>query len=73
MGGNVDLAGSFYLALQWEKKSGYYQLFQLPLQLPHYQTLEWRVVSRRLVGNDAQGVIFEWYGYSLTLDNSNLP
>lgn len=64
MSGNVDLAGSFYLVLQWEKKSGYYQLFQLPLQLPHYQTLRWHIVSRRLVGNDAQGVIFEWYGYS---------
>lgn len=62
--GNVDLMGSFYIALQWDKKSGYYQLFQLPLQLPNYQTLQWRVVSRRLIGNDTQGVIFEWYGHS---------
>jgi hypothetical protein len=63
-GGNVDLTGSFYLALQWNKKSGYYQLFQLPLNLPDYRTLQWSVISRRLIGKDPEGVLFEWYGLS---------
>lgn len=63
-GGNVDLTGSYYLALQWDKKSGYYQLFQLPLNLPDYRTLRWRVISRRLIAIDSEGVLFEWYGLS---------
>lgn len=63
-GGNIDTASSSYLVLQWNKKSGYYQLFQFPLKLPSPSSLRWEVVSRRLVGRDKDGVLWEWYGLS---------
>jgi hypothetical protein len=63
-GGKVDLTGSFYLALQWDKSSGYYQLYQFPIGLPNPETIRWKVISRRLVGDDGNGTLFEWYGFS---------
>jgi hypothetical protein len=63
-GGIVDLTKSFYLLLQWHKRSGRYQLFQFPVQLPTPETLSWEVDGRRLIGRDDEGVIIEWYGYS---------
>lgn len=63
-GGNIDLTGSFYLVLQWDKRSGYYRLYQFPLVLPNPEALSWEVDSKRLVGRDDQGVIIEWYGHS---------
>ncbi|MBK8988327.1 MAG: hypothetical protein IPM39_20040 [Chloroflexi bacterium] len=63
-GGLVDTAKSFYLVLQWERKSGRYQLFQFPVDLPDPRELSWQVDGRRLIGRDAQGVLFEWYGLS---------
>jgi len=63
-GGQIDLAGSSYLALQWDKKTGQYQLYQFPIRLPDPETLQWSVVSRRLIGTDDKGTLFEWYGHS---------
>jgi hypothetical protein len=63
-GGFVDTSASSYLVLQWDKKSGFYQLFQFPLHLRDPRTLQWEVVSRRLVGRDETGVLWEWYGLS---------
>jgi len=63
-GGKVDLTGSFYLVLQWDKKAGYYQLYQFPLELPNPETLQWSMAGRRLIGNDCEGTLFEWYGHS---------
>ncbi|MBI1880248.1 MAG: hypothetical protein HYR94_18850 [Chloroflexi bacterium] len=63
-GGNVDLTRSFYLTLQWDEKTGDYQLYQFPLKLPNPAVLTWQVLGRRLIGNDGLGVLFEWYGHS---------
>lgn len=63
-GGTVDLNKSFYLLLQWHKRSGRYQLYQFPAHLPDPETLFWKVEGRRLIGFDAEGVMIEWYGYS---------
>jgi len=63
-GGIVDISKSFYLLLQWHKKSGRYQLFQFPVQLPDPETLTWEVNGRRLIGRDSEGVLIEWYGHS---------
>ncbi|RME45597.1 MAG: hypothetical protein D6796_10240 [Caldilineae bacterium] len=62
--GNVDVSQSFYLLLQWHRRSGRYQLFQFPVHLPDPKTLSWKVEGRRLVGCDDSGVIVEWYGHS---------
>ena len=62
--GTVNNNDSFYLILQWERKSGRYQLFQFPIKLPDPSQLEWQVNGRRLVGKDEKGVLFEWYGLS---------
>jgi hypothetical protein len=63
---NIDRERSFYLALQYSSKSGYYQLFQFSLDLPNPEELEWRWKGRRLVGIEAgeSKPIIEWYGYS---------
>ena len=63
-GGTVDINQSFYLLLQWDKKTGRYQLFQFPIKLPAPEILSWDVVGRRLVGRDDEGVMIEWYGHS---------
>lgn len=63
-GGNIDNNDSFYLVLQWERKSGRYQLFQFPINLPDPAQLKWQVDGRRLIGKDEKGVLFEWYGLS---------
>lgn len=62
--GNVDSSGSFFISLQWDETHGNYQLFQFPIDLPDPTRIDWRVVGRRLVGEDQQGVIFEWYAHS---------
>ncbi|OQY16406.1 MAG: hypothetical protein B6I36_10275 [Desulfobacteraceae bacterium 4572_35.1] len=63
-GGTVDVSKSFYLLLQWHKRSSRYQLFQFPTHLPDPETLSWKVEGRRLVGRNNDGVMIEWYGYS---------
>lgn len=63
-GGDVDLAKSSYLTLQYDKKVGEYQLYQFPLELPNPRDLEWQVKGRRLVGYEGHGSLFEWYGHS---------
>lgn len=63
-GGTVDVSKSFFLLLQWHKRSGRYQLFQFPSQLPDPKTLIWIVDGRRLIGRDDEGVMIEWYGRS---------
>lgn len=61
-GGNIDLDGSFYLVLQWDRTSRRYQLYQFPLQFPNPGSLSWEVTGRRLIGRDKTGVLLEWYG-----------
>jgi hypothetical protein len=63
-GGYIDNSKSFYLALQWNGMAGDYQLFQFAIDLPDAKTLKWEVLSRRLIGYDQDGVLFEWYGLS---------
>ncbi len=63
-GGTVDLRKSFYLILQWHKRSGRYQLFQYQVQLPDPETLFWEAAGKRLIGRDDDGVMIEWYGHS---------
>lgn len=72
-GGQVDLSGSFYLALSWNLQ-GEYQLFKFALDLPSPSSLTWDFPSvvrnsieqagRRLRGQDEVGTLFEWYGES---------
>ncbi len=63
-GGFIDNSRSFFLSLQWEPKTGQYQLFQYPVDLPDPVELVWEVAGRRLIGRDQTGVLFEWYGLS---------
>ncbi len=72
-GGNIDLSGSYFLALSWNK-ADWYQLHQFPLRLPDPKRLKWyfpaaikrgrSTLARRLNGDDAFGTLFEWYGES---------
>lgn len=72
-GGIIDLSGSFYLALSWNKQ-GEYQLFIFALALPDPEDIAWDFpvvkqkqevkTGRRLRGQDRKGAIFEWYGES---------
>jgi len=62
--GTVDTRKSFYLVLQWDEKTLTYRLFQYVLTLPDPVALSWSAQGRRLVGEDASGIIVEWYGYS---------
>jgi hypothetical protein len=70
-GVEVDLSKSYFLVLSWNK-AGWYQLHQFPLELPDPESLEWycplstktQELSRRVVGNDEFGTLFEWYGES---------
>jgi len=62
--GNVDTSKSYYLALQWDRRSGVYQLFQISISLPAPESLEWVANGRRLLARDQVGTVLEWYGYS---------
>jgi len=73
-GGNIDLTGSCYLVLSWNR-ARWYQLHQFPLMLPSPDSLHWKfptkkrgrdagTVGRRLAGDDGSGTLFEWYGES---------
>jgi hypothetical protein len=72
-GGRVDLEGSSYLVLSWNK-AGWYQLHQFPLHLPNAKRLKWyfptvrtkigAAIARHLRGADAAGTLLEWYGES---------
>ena len=63
-GGSVDSSRSSFVVLQWEERTGRYQLFQYPIDLPDPASLSWDVQGRRLIGSDLNGVLFEWYGLS---------
>lgn len=63
-GGAIDMDKSFYLILQWDRKTRRYQLFQYPVDLPDPNSLHWQVQGRRLIGRDNDGILFEWYGLS---------
>ena len=63
-GGTIDNSKSFYLVLQWERRTERYQLFQFPIDLPEPQGLTWEVLGRRLIAKDEQGILIEWYGLS---------
>ena len=64
----VDIAGSSYLALMWDKSTGRYQLFKFPLMLPDPAELNWYFTDTgrgHLNGDDSEGGrVFEWYGES---------
>lgn len=72
-GGDIDLSGSCYLALMWNR-SGEYQLYQFPIKLPDPAGITWYfpLVRRNgilhpgnaVCGNDDSGRLFEWYGQS---------
>jgi hypothetical protein len=69
----VDIQRSFYLVLSWNK-AGWYQLHQFSLRLADPKSLTWTCpisgkmrqdeLSRRIVGQDSTGSLFEWYGES---------
>lgn len=63
-GGTIDIRKSFYLVLQWDEKTLTYRMYQYALAFPDPVALSWSMQGRRLVGEDACGVIVEWYGYS---------
>lgn len=64
-GGNIDISQSFYLTLQWNKKTLQYQLFQFPLLSEIQNNLNWSTKKRRIIGKNVLGAtLFEWYGYS---------
>ncbi|MCC7353572.1 MAG: helix-turn-helix transcriptional regulator [Anaerolineae bacterium] len=60
-GGTVDLAKSFYLTLQYNPRSGEYQLYQFSLNLPDPATLAWKASGNRLIGYEGDDILFEWY------------
>lgn len=70
-GGGVDVAKSFYLILLWDKSTKRYRLYQFDISLPDPSTVTWDFPraqdggpSKRLVGKDGAGKLFEWYGQS---------
>jgi hypothetical protein len=63
-GGTVVIAESFYLLLQWDRKSGRYQLFQFPSHLPPAKNLRWLIDGRRIQALNNTTVVIEWYGLS---------
>jgi hypothetical protein len=64
-GGTVDLSRSCYLVLQWDSRSGRYQRYQYPLQLPSPASLEWEMAGRGLMAHDENGGrLLEWHGES---------
>ncbi len=71
--GNIITTQSYYLVLLWDRRTGTYQLYQLPLELPNPGNLNWNchvslrrdgTETTRLVGEDDNGVLYEWYGGS---------
>lgn len=71
--GPIVTQKSYYLVLLWDQNSGNYQLYQLPLKLPNPGDLTWvcyvsqrgdGTETTRLVGENADGVLYEWYGDS---------
>jgi transcriptional regulator with XRE-family HTH domain len=71
-GGRILLDKSYYFVLQWSPQ-GNYQLYQLPLKLENPGNLIWacHVSARsdgtettRLVGENTDGILYEWYGDS---------
>ena len=64
----IDLNRSFFLVLQWDKKTARYQLFKFGLSLPNPATLNWYFTTTykgHLNGDDKDsGRVFEWYGES---------
>lgn len=60
----IDLNRSWYLALQWDRRSGDYQLYQFAIQFPDPTTMHWEVVGKRLIGWQDADKLFEWYGLS---------
>ncbi|MCA9924870.1 MAG: hypothetical protein KC421_20985 [Anaerolineales bacterium] len=62
--GDIDNEKSFYLTLQWDKRTGSYQLFQFPVDLPDHDELIWEVSGRRLIGRVDDHTLLEWYGLS---------
>lgn len=63
-GGEIDNEKSFYLTLQWNRRTGSYQLFQFPIDLPDPNELKWEVSGRRLIGRINNHTLLEWYGLS---------
>jgi len=71
--GNVDLARSYFLALQWNRQ-GTYELFQVALPLPDPTKLHWSVsakevngvveLGRSVRGRHGDNIILEWYAES---------
>ncbi len=62
--GNVDNSLSFFLSLQWDRRSGRYQLFRYPIDLPNPAELSWFFSGRRVYAEQDENLIFEWYGHS---------
>jgi transcriptional regulator with XRE-family HTH domain len=71
--GPIVTEKSYYLVLLWDPASGSYQLYQLPLKLSNPGDLAWicyvsqrsdGTETTRLVGENANGVLYEWYGDS---------
>src|SRR5258708_11843204 len=62
--GNVDLTRSCYLVLSWNT-NGEYQLHKFALSL-RLSGIVWLFPTggTRLLGNDATGKLYEWYGES---------
>ena len=62
-GGDMTLAKSSYLVLQYNK-AGKYKLFQYPLKFPKWRKFKWAFIKgeKRLSGKLADGtLVFEWY------------
>ena len=72
-GGDIDLEGSSYLTLMWNRR-GEYQLSQFGIYLPDPAELHWYcpevarrgilTTGNRICADDDSGTIFEWYGQS---------
>jgi hypothetical protein len=68
--GNVDGSGSLFLTLQYDLRSGDYQLFQFPVDLPSHEVIQWTAIpgrkNYRLVGTlpGKTHPILEWYAFS---------
>ncbi len=63
-GGTVITDQSIFLVLQYNMRTGEYQLFQYPIDLPDPAGLKWSVQGRRLIGKYNDLVLIEWYGFS---------
>lgn len=68
--GFVNVEKSSYLSLLYDRKTGEYQLFWFPIDLPDSAKIEWHYSKGKgggrghLNGDDATGRVFEWYGDS---------